>query len=479
MIRRVFIFLISCITIPLFSQREAFTAFLADSAMKHAQVSFCIIDADSGNKIFGYNSGTSLIPASVMKLITTSSAIELLGPDYIFKTTIGYTGKISKPLKTLDGDIVIRGGGDPSLGSENFEAYYTGFPDRWIDAVRSLKIRKITGSVITDDSYYDYLPVPAKWLWEDVGNYYGAGAYGLSIFDNTYRIHLSIGPDSSNPVIRGITPPECRFEFSNWLVAAGTADKGYVFAAPYSTNGWLAGSVPSNMKDFILEASIADPPFIMAKMIDQRLRDSGIKVSALPTTTRLMQRPVAESITIIDSVISPPLSKIIEVLNHESINLYAEHLVKELGKVYYDSGSTEKGVRRIYEFLTTAGIETEGLFIEDGSGLSPLNAVSSEAIASLLFYMKKHGRHFGEFYTSLPDAGKEGTLKNYFTNPVFELRMKAKSGSMTRVRSYAGYLKTLSGKELIFSIIVNNISGASQPVISHIGEILKETIEKN
>ncbi len=121
--------------------------------------------------------------------------------------------------------------------------------------------------MITDDSYYDYLPVPAKWLWEDAGNYYGAGAYGLSIFDNTYQIHLSISPDSSQLYITGITPAECRFEFTNWLVAAGTADKGYVFAAPYSTNGWLAGTLPSTLKDFVLKASIADPPFIMAKLI--------------------------------------------------------------------------------------------------------------------------------------------------------------------------------------------------------------------
>lgn len=479
MIKKAFIFLISCFTIPSFSQKEAFTTFLADSSMVHAQVSFCIIDAGSGNTIFGYNSRKSLIPASVMKLIITSSAVELLGPEHTFKTEIGYTGRISKSNKKLDGDIVIRGGGDPSLGSENFEGHYAGFTDRWTDAVRSLKIRKISGRVITDDSYFDYQPVPAKWLWEDAGNYYGAGAYGLSVFDNKYSIHLGIAPDISGIVIKEITPAECRFGFSNWLVAAGTEDNGYVFAAPYSTSGWLAGSIPSDKKDFVLKASITDPPLIMAKIIDQELRDVGIKISGHPSTSRLLQDAVNKPVTIVDSVTSPPLSKIIEVLNHKSINLYAEHLLKELGKVYYKSGSTEKGISRVYDFLTIAGIGTEGLFIEDGSGLSPLNSVSSEGIAALLYYMKTHGRNFKEFYASLPDAGKEGTLKNHFTDPVFESRMKAKSGSMTRVRSYAGYLKSLSGKELIFCIIVNNFSGASQPVISHIEEILKETIQTN
>ncbi len=103
--------------------------------MEHAQVSFCIIDADSGKTVFEYNPDKSLIPASVMKLITTSAAIELLGPDYTFKTSIGYTGKISKFFNILNGDIVIKGGGDPTLGSDNFTEHYAGFTDRWIDRI--------------------------------------------------------------------------------------------------------------------------------------------------------------------------------------------------------------------------------------------------------------------------------------------------------------------------------------------------------
>lgn len=461
----------------LLSQQRSFNDLLADSVMEHSAVSFCIADADSGKIIFRHNSERSLIPASVMKLVTSSAAIELLGPDYRFKTSIGYTGRISKFFNILNGDIVIRGGGDPSLGSDRFPGYNESFADKWISKFRELDIRDITGGIITDDSYYDYLPVPAKWLWEDAGNYYGAGAYGLSIFDNTYQIHLSVSNDSTKLYITGITPAECKFEFSNWLVAAGTADKGYVFAAPYSTNGWLAGTLPSNLRDFVLQASIADPPLIMAKLMDQKCRDAGIRVATYPTTTRLMQRPVKQDVKIIDEITSPPLSGIIEVLNHESVNLYAEHLLKELGKVYRGSGSTEKGIEVVREFLDSTGVSSDGMFIEDGSGLSPLNAVSSESIVSLLYRMKKEGRHFSEFYASLPEAGIEGTLKNSFRDPVFSSRMRAKSGSMTRVRSYAGYLKADSGKELIFCIIVNNFSGSHQRVIGHIEKILKEVIE--
>lgn len=460
----------------MFSQERALNSLLADSVMEHAAVSFCIIDSDSGKTVFEYNADKSLVPASILKLVTTSAALELLGPEYTFKTEIGYTGNIHKLFGLLDGNIVIKGGGDPSLGSKKFEEHYAGFADRWIDELKKLRIRRITGGVITDDSYYDYLPVPSKWLWEDAGNYYGAGAYGLSLFDNSYEIHFKTASDSSQLYITGISPAECRFEFSNWLVAAGTADRGYVFAAPYSTNGWLAGTIPSNVNDFVLNASIADPPLIMAKMMNQKFKDAGIDVATYPTTVRLMQRPLKTEVREIAETSSPPLEKIIEVLNHESVNLYAEHLVKEIGKVYKKNGATESGVSCIHEFLDLSGISTDGFFIEDGSGLSPLNAVNAKGMVSLLFYMKSRGKYFDQFYSSLPEAGKEGTLKNHFTDPVFESRMRAKSGSMTRVRSYAGYLTTLTGKNLIFCIIVNNFSGSQQKVISHIEEILKETI---
>jgi D-alanyl-D-alanine carboxypeptidase/D-alanyl-D-alanine-endopeptidase (penicillin-binding protein 4) len=479
MMKKVLIISLLSLKLSAFSQEEAFKSFMADSVMEHAAVSLLIMESDSGRTVFEYNAARSLIPASVMKLVTTASALELLGPEHTFKTSMGYTGKITRLFKILDGDIIIKGGGDPALGSENFEEHYAGFTDKWVEEFKKLKIKEVSGSIITDDSYFDYLPVPAKWLWEDAGNYYGAGAYGLSLFDNTYEIHLSISADSSQLLITGITPAECRFEFSNWLVAAGTADEGYVFAAPYSTNGWLAGTIPSNLKDFVLKASIADPPIIMAKLMEQKIRDAGITVKGSPSTVRLLQSPVKGEVINLTETESPPLARIIEVLNHESVNLYAEHLVKEIGKVCRESGSTEKGIQCINEFLTLSGINTDGLFMEDGSGLSPLNAINAQGMVSLLHFMKTRGKHFNEFYASLPEAGKEGTLKNRFTDQVFESNLRAKSGSMTRVRSYAGYFTAKSGREMIFCIIVNNFEGTHSRIISHIEEILKETILTN
>jgi D-alanyl-D-alanine carboxypeptidase/D-alanyl-D-alanine-endopeptidase (penicillin-binding protein 4) len=158
------------------------------------------------------------------------------------------------------------------------------------------------------------------------------------------------------------------------------------------------------------------------------------------------------------------------------VNLFAEHLIKELGKKFKNKGSTASGAEVITEFLLNSGMNINGLFIEDGSGLSPVNAINTRELVRLLVFMKKKGKYFNEFYASLPDAGKNGTLKNYFKDPVFESHLKAKSGSMTRVRSFAGYFTTNSGKEMVFSIIINNYSGPLKVITLGIEENIKELI---
>jgi D-alanyl-D-alanine carboxypeptidase/D-alanyl-D-alanine-endopeptidase (penicillin-binding protein 4) len=179
---------------------------------------------------------------------------------------------------------------------------------------------------------------------------------------------------------------------------------------------------------------------------------------------------------LITETTSPPLSEIIKVLNHESINLYAEHLIKVLGKKYLNSGSTHSGVEVVKDFLRDNGIAQEGLFIEDGSGLSPANAINSKGLVSFLLYMRKKGKYFPEYYKSIPEAGKEGTLNNYFRDPVFKSGIRVKSGSMTRVRSYAGYFTTKSEQNIVFAIIVNNYSGPSRHIVTGIENIIKQII---
>lgn len=467
------------LTLLTFSRQHSFEAFLSDTTLINASVSFCVVDSKTEEFVINYRSNTSLAPASTMKLITSAVAIELLSPKYSFKTTLGYTGYLNKRTGKLKGDIIITGGGDPSLGSDYFSCHYGDFMGKWVEEIRKAGIKSINGRVITDDSYHNYEPIPSAWLWEDAGNYYGAGVYGLSVFDNTCKVHFQTYSDSTEAIMTGVFPEEYRYNFTNWLIASGKKDNGYIFAAPYSNEGWMSGTIPVNSNDFVLKGSISDPPLLIARMLNSRIENSGIDISGNPTTVRIEKKDISEELTPITSTISPPLTDIIEVLNHESVNLYAEHLLKQLGKEYGKNGSTQAGTEVITSFLHDAGIQTDGIFIEDGSGLSPHNAITTYGLISLLSYMKNHGKYFPEYYNSLPDAGKEGTIKYYFKDPIFDSRLRAKSGSMTRVRSYAGYFTTLSDKEMIFSIIINNYSGSSQHIISGIESILKEIILNN
>jgi serine-type D-Ala-D-Ala carboxypeptidase/endopeptidase (penicillin-binding protein 4) len=442
--------------------------------MTHASVSFCISDAGSDMVLYQYNADMSLTVASVLKLVTTAAALEFLGSDYKFKTEVGYSGKI-KNRKTLKGDVIIKGGGDPSLGSDNFPDQYNGFSDKWLHDFKTLGIKRITGRVIADDSYYDFEPVPGGWGWNDIGNYYGAGVYGLSVFDNTQQIHFKTNDEGSVPVITRIIP-EQEIHFNNYLIASGSTDNGTIYLPPYADSGWISGTIPVNKEDTLLYGSIPDPPLLLAKMFNKKLSDAGIKIKGKPSTSRLLHGQKIENFQSFSQTASPDLTSLIEVLNHKSVNLYAEHLVKELGKKYRNRGSTAAGVEVVRKFLDSTGIKSDGMFIEDGSGLSARDAVSSGAIVRLLNYMKNNSRNYAAYFNSLPEAGKEGTLKNYFKDKVFESRLRAKSGSMSRVRSYAGYFTTLSGKEMAFCFLVNNYTGQPREVIAGIEDIIKEVI---
>ncbi len=460
------------------SQESRFEIFLADSVMTNASVSFLVADADSGNVLFAFNPKLSLIPASTMKIVTSSAALELLGPEYTFSTFVGYTGTLKRSGR-LDGDIVIEGGGDPSLGSEYFREHYNDFISVWADEIKKKGIRKVRGKVITDDSRYDYEPVAPRWLWEDIGVYYGAGVYGLSVFDNSCKIRVRSIPGGSGAELLDITPDLQGYKFTNRLVSSGSRENWYVYSAPYSTEGWISGTIPAGSEEVTLDASIPDPPLLLAGILNKKLELEEVRITGKPTTKRLEPAEETGNITVISATVSPLLTFIIDILNKESVNLYAEHLVKELGKQIRGTGTTNEGLKVIREFLDKAGVDTSGLYIEDGSGLSSRNGLNAESLVKLLVYLRARGKYFPDFYSSLPEAGYSGTLSRYFNDEIFASNLKAKSGSMTRVRCYAGYMTSRSGKNLAFTIMVNNFQGSSGYIITHIEDILKEIIVEN
>ncbi|HUS86806.1 MAG TPA: D-alanyl-D-alanine carboxypeptidase/D-alanyl-D-alanine-endopeptidase [Bacteroidales bacterium] len=457
--------------------------FVSDTAFKHAGISVCLRDAQTGDILAGYNENMALSSASLMKLVTTAVSLEMMGPGHKFETHIGYAGILDMSTGLLKGHIIIRGGGDPTLGSEYLEIDRDEILQRWANALVRAGIRKVEGRVIADASIFDYHPAASGWEWADLGNYYAAGPHGLSFSDNMYRIHFKTGVAGSRPELAGFDPEIPGLILDNQLTAQANRDNGYVYLAPYQSEGVIRGTIPAYREDFTLKASIPDPPLFTAELLHNELIRSGIEIKDPPTTMRLYRTYIPDTLiflaTLCNTISSPALEEIITLTNKESINLYAEHLAR-LTALFYTGGehaSLSLGIETIQNFLSHNGLNTSGLYQTDGSGLSRSNALSSAFVTSLLHYMKDKSSYPDVFQASLPKAGEEGTLEYYFRDPLFSNNLRAKSGTSTRIRNYAGYFSTTGGKEIVFAVLVNNFDCSSDEVTGRIEILLRKIIE--
>lgn len=457
--------------------------FTADPSFRHASLSVCFRDMATGDITEEYFSEMSLGSASVMKLITTAVALETLGPSFRFKTTVSYTGTIDAEGR-LDGDIIITGGGDPALGSEHFSHHYGDFISEWCRQIKAAGINSINGNITGDGSLFGYSPAPGGWSWSDLGNYYGAGAHALSVYDNMFRIHLRSGEAGTVPVITATEPEIPGLKVTSHLTAMGTSDQGYVYSTPYSENAYILGTIPPDRDDFVLKASIPDPPLLAAIHLFNALKKSGTEITGRPETLRESANSGVSGVpgkrNLIYTTLSPTLIELITTTNRESINLYAENILRGIelsGGIPEVAVVPDSTIQKVYRFLEQNRIESSGLFMDDGSGLSRYNALSASVITDLLCHVKNMGRYGDLFYSSLPAAGRDGTLRFWFRDPVFTGRMVAKSGTSTRIRNYAGYIKTLSGREYTFAVLVNNYEGTAADVSEKTGNLLKWWIE--
>jgi len=433
---------------------------------KNASVAMHIIDLKSGDELYNLNANKVLVPASTMKLITSASAFELLGADYRFKTQITYRGKIHKN-SDLDGDLILIGGADPALGSEYFQDYYLDFLKNWAKKIKALGIEKITGNLILDGSVFDSERVPDTWIWGDIGNYYGAGPNAFTIYDNMFRITFSSPKKVGNPTKVIASYPKIEgMEIDNEVVSADdNVDNAYVFGGPFDKERVIRGTIPRNRKAFTIKAAIHQPEEILAQEFLKALSKEGVFVMGETRFEKVTKKEL-ETVFVQDS---PTLAEIGEVLNHESVNLFAEHFLKQLAVEKNGMGNRNDAIDIVKEFWESKGISSDYLFMEDGSGLSHFNAVAPTFFTQLLKYMSANEA----FVNSLPSAG-EGTLKRFDQNLFPGKTLQAKSGSMTRVRCYSGYLKVDSGKTIVFSFMFNHFSGSHSALVKEIEHLLEE-----
>lgn len=459
---------------------KAIKTFCNANGLESASVSFEVVDLSNGSQISSHNPKLILPTASTAKLFATATALEILGPDYKASTRVYLDGLIDS-LGVLHGDIWIRGGGDPSLGSKYFneEGHELDFMLAWIDSLKSIGIKNIDGSVITDASEFGYEGAPDGWNWVDMGNYYGAGPSGLTIYDNLLRYTFST-PNTPGRLskLKSIEPAVPGIIFHNGVLSSERrGDNAYIYGAPFSYDRFSSGTLPAGSSAFIVKGSLPDPEFQFAYEFDRLLELEGINVSDTIKTMRSMHKRSTdadyESKRLVITHKGERLLNIIEQTNMRSVNLFAEHMVSLVGYAKTGNGSTSSGIRILNAYWKER-IFSDNLYVTDGSGLSRTNAICAAHFNSLLAYMAK-SKYADEFFSSLPIAGTSGTLLNVCRGQTAQGRLFAKSGSMSRIKSYAGYINTKSGKEFSFALIVNNAT-CSSSILKRKMEIVFNTI---
>lgn len=444
-------------TIKVIDKLKYWVAELAtNDSMSHGTFGFCLATADSGKIIHEYNSDKSLQPASSLKIVTTGTALKIAGIGYSFPTSLQYSGTINTITHTLNGNIYIQGSGDPTLGSNNFGGNtYNLMLQRWLTAIHNLGIDSINGAVIGDGEIFDYDAIPGGWAWEDVELDYGAAPSGLSFRENCYDINVSI---ERYGIYTDIDPYVPGMFTQNTIVYNPYIYNSYAFAAgpPFTGERILRGEVKYSGK---YSAPISDPTYFCAYSLYKYLVKNGIKVSDSATTVRKQKingnhaKPERKNIL---TTYSPSLASIVYYTNHISQNMYAETLIKFISVIKNSYGSTLGGINSIYKYWKDKNIDLRGFNICDGSGLSRANNVTAKQLTYFLVSYANDSTIFKTFYNSLPVYGESILINGPKPEPIAVLKIRAKGGYMSRVRSLAGYIKNKNGKLLAFTMIVNN-----------------------
>ncbi|MCC9168063.1 D-alanyl-D-alanine carboxypeptidase/D-alanyl-D-alanine endopeptidase [Pontibacter harenae] len=430
----------------------AFKTFQNDPQLSNGIASLYVVDAKTGQVVFDKNSSVGLAPASTQKIITSASAYELLGADFRYKTTFAYQ-------RGQQPSLIILPSGDPTFGSWRWPETQDGAVMKGLArAIRNTGIKSFNEVQLANNGWNEET-IPDGWMWQDVGNYYGAGPAKLNWRENQYDVHLKSGSRIGDPVTIVKTVPRLHgFALRSELTsaAAGTGDNAYIYFPLNAATGAIRGTIPINESSFKISGAVPSASQQFLGALADTLKQLGIQ---MPKTATLQNGVNAsgQNFTPFHTVTSPPLDSIIFWFNRKSINLYGEALLKTIAYKNSENGSTAKGVKLVKEFWKGRGIAESELNIVDGSGLSPLNRVTTHAQVKVLQHAQKQA-WFNGFYTSLP-------LYN---------GMKMKSGTIRGVKGFCGYHRSKDGKEYVFAFLVNNYNGSTSGVVQKMYKVLNE-----
>jgi serine-type D-Ala-D-Ala carboxypeptidase/endopeptidase (penicillin-binding protein 4) len=345
----------------------------ADEQFKYGTLSMYVINSQTAQVVYEKNANTGMAPASCQKVVTSITAFDILGKGYQYQTKLGYTGEIKNGV--LNGNLVLVGSGDPTLGSWRYgNTKENLLLDKWMAAVKAKGITAIEGSVFTDERIFTSASIPDGWIWQDIGNYYGAGAQGINWRENQFDMVLQSGSMVGSAVkIKTIQPAVFEPELINELVAGekGSGDNAYIYIAPYTNNGFVRGSIPVGESNFTISGSIPCAPQLLADIVVKKLTSAGIGVKQMSGS---FYGPIIEKKTFqfdvkpMLTITSPALDSINYWFLKKSVNLYGEALVKTMAVQQKKNGSTDSGMALVSRYWQARGIPQAALKVTDGSG---------------------------------------------------------------------------------------------------------------
>ena len=449
-----------------------------DVDLTHASYGFCVIDLKTKKIIKEYNSDLSLIPASTLKIVTTGAALGILKKDFTYKTNYSLIYKGDSINSSDKIGLKISGVGDPSFNSSYFYSNDSLFFSGIIKKIKSSGVKKIN-SVIIDNSYFDN-NIPSTWIWGDIGNYFGAGANGLSYKDNKFSIFYTSSATNTKAKIEGIKPDyfSKKINLKSDVLSYGTEDEAYVYGNPYDYTRTVSGTIPPNKTNYEVEAQMPSPEEFFKYELTTNLQNNNL--FQLKESAEAIDNSEDKAIKSkwIYTYSSPKLEKIIFYTNTKSNNHYAESLLKTVGAIKTGKqGTTQNGIGAIKKYWETRGIDVSGLHMADGSGLSRANTITTKIQAEILTIIYNDSLMYEPFNNSLPIAGKNGSMTNLCKGTFAENNMRAKTGYINRARGYCGYVKTKSGKNLAFSVLFNNFDCSPKEMKLKIEKLLVSLVE--
>ncbi len=436
----------------------------ADDQFKHAIMSLYVVDGKTGKMIYEKNAQVGLAPASCQKLVTSVTAFALLGHDFHYTTYIGTDPVADKNYDA--GSLFIIGQGDPTLGSWRWKSTRDTAVLSGITAIlKKNKLTRFERNLYVEDDYYGLQILPDGWIWQDIGNYYGAACFGFNWHENQYDLVLQPGMKTGLPATVIATEPRVPdLSITNHITTGpkGSGDNGYIYTSPFSGFAITSGTIPAQEENFTISGSMPNPSKVFKNVLVDHLINNGIRIqptSYANSENILFGKPVFKAMHLVDSLISPPLDSINYWFLKRSVNLYGEALLKSLAKKYHPYIANDKvydsAISVVKNFWSKNGIDPSALNIIDGCGLSPANRVTTHALVTIMQFAKKQD-WFSSFFEALP-------LVN---------GIKMKDGYINRVRSFTGYIKSRSGAEYTFSFIVNNFDGSAGSVREKIWKLL-------